>query len=132
MGKNGSGKSTIIEALAVSLGLSAEGGTRNMAYETYNSTSVLNRYLTVIKSGLLPKWKYFLRAETFYTMAQAISHYDYDSDNVLAQSHGEAFNALFDDFSPNGRTRIRFISQKVKCDFSRKYIRFQKMVRSLL
>lgn len=36
MGENGSGKSTIIESLAISLGLSAEGGTRNMVYETYN------------------------------------------------------------------------------------------------
>lgn len=33
MGENGLGKSTIIEAIAVSLGLSAEGGTRNMVYE---------------------------------------------------------------------------------------------------
>ena len=35
MGENGSGKSTIIESLAISFGLSAEGGTRNMLYETY-------------------------------------------------------------------------------------------------
>lgn len=101
VGENGSGKSTVIEALAVSLGLSAEGGTRNMRYETYNSTSELDNYLTVIKSGLAPKWKYFLRAETFYTMAQAISHYDDDSDYIFAKSHGEAFNELFSDFSPN-------------------------------
>ena len=102
MGENGSGKSTIIESLAISLGLSAEGGTRNMLYETYNSTSTLDQYLTVIKSGLSPKWKYFLRAETFYTMAQASSQYNYGDSSIFNQSHGEAFNELFSKFSPNG------------------------------
>lgn len=102
IGENGSGKSTIIEALAISLGLSAEGGTRNMLYETYNSTSSLDRYLTIIKSYLSPRWKYFLRAETFYTMAQARSRFDYGDTSIFNQSHGEAFNELFSKFSPNG------------------------------
>lgn len=101
IGENGSGKSTVIESLAISLGLSAEGGTRNMVYETYNSTSALDRYLTIIKSGLNPQWKYFLRAETFYTMAQASSRYD-DDASIFNQSHGEAFNELFSKLSPNG------------------------------
>ena len=51
MGENGSGKSTIIEAIAISIGLSAEGGTRNMVYETFNSTSTLDRYLTIKNRG---------------------------------------------------------------------------------
>ena len=102
MGENGSGKSTIIEAIAISLGLSAEGGTRNMVYETFNSTSTLDRYLTIIKSGLHPQWKYFLRAETFYTMAKAFSEYDDNNPSIFNQSHGEAFNEIFSRFSPNG------------------------------
>lgn len=102
MGENGSGKSTVIEALAVSLGLSAEGGTRNMVYETFNSTSSLDKYLTVIKSGVSPQWKYFLRAETFYTMAQAYSKYNYGDSSIFRQSHGEAFNDLFSKFSESG------------------------------
>lgn len=101
-GENGSGKSTVIESLAISSGLSAEGGTRNMIYETYNSTSTLDRYLTIIKSGLCPKWKYFLRAETFYTMAQAYSQFNYGNPSIFNKSHGEAFNELFSELSPNG------------------------------
>lgn len=101
-GENGSGKSTIIEAIAVSIGLSAEGGTRNMMYETFNSTSVLDKYLTLLKSGLQPNWKYFLRAESFYTMAQAYSRYDYNNPQIYMQSHGEAFNSIFDGFPENG------------------------------
>lgn len=103
VGENGSGKSTLIEAIAKCVGLSAEGGSRNMIYQTVDSTSVLNEYLTVFKSGRLPKWKYFLRAESFYTMANA-----YDSfkkpwmTSMHACSHGESFNNIFDVFCDNG------------------------------
>lgn len=124
-GANGSGKSTVIEAIAVSLGLSAEGGTRNMVYETVNSTSDLYKYMTLIKSGLAPKWKYFLRAESFYTMANAYENYREPWESgIHAQSHGEAFNSLFDSFSDNGlylmdepesalspKSQIRFLSK---------------------
>lgn len=73
-----------------------------MLYETYNSTSTLDQYITIIKSGLSPKWKFFLRAETFYTMAQASSQYNYGDPSIFNQSHGEAFNELFSNFSLNG------------------------------
>lgn len=73
-----------------------------MVYETFNSTSTLDRYLTIIKSGLHPQWKYFLRAETFYTMAKAFSEYDDNNPSIFNQSHGEAFNEIFSRFSPNG------------------------------
>ena len=90
VGENGAGKSTLIEALAVSMGLSAEGGTRNMVYESFNTTSELNEYLKIIKSGLLPKWKFFLRAESFYTMANDYLRYE-GNESWHDMSHGEAF-----------------------------------------
>ncbi|MDE7395360.1 MAG: AAA family ATPase [Clostridiales bacterium] len=99
VGANGSGKSTVIEALAVAIGLSAEGGTRNMSYQTVDTTSELCKHLTVVKSGIMPKWKFFLRAESFYTMANAYLGYKIDMHDC---SHGEAFNRLFDGFSDNG------------------------------
>lgn len=101
-GENGSGKSTVIEAIATAVGLSAEGGTQNMSYETVNTSSDLDRYLTLLKSGLNPKWKYFLRAESFYTMIQAYSHYFLDNPEIYMQSHGEAFNNIFNGFCDNG------------------------------
>ena len=61
VGENGSGKSTIIEALAVCLKLSPEGGSAYLNFESFNSTSELHNYLTIYKSAILPKWKYFLR-----------------------------------------------------------------------
>lgn len=102
VGENGSGKSTIIEAIALNMGLSAEGGTVNMVYETFNTTSDLNKYLTMFK-GAAPKWKYFLRAESFYTMANAYEGYrDAYTESMHERSHGEEFNRLFDSFSDKG------------------------------
>lgn len=100
IGENGAGKSTLIEALAVCMGLSAEGGTQNMLYETYNTTSELSKYLKIVKSGLNPKWKFFLRAESFYTMANNYESYNYDSWHDM--SHGEAFLKILGSLSKGG------------------------------
>ncbi len=104
IGENGAGKSTLIEALAVSMGLSAEGGTRNMLYETYNTTSELSKYLKIFKSGLKPKWKFFLRAESFYTMANNYESYNEDMfyDSWHNMSHGEAFLKILGSLSKGG------------------------------
>ena len=71
VGENGTGKSTFIEAIAVALGLPAEGGTENFKYETKNTTSELSNYLNV---GIYnkPKMKFFLRAESFYNFSSEV------------------------------------------------------------
>ena len=83
-GENASGKSTIIEALALNMGLCAEGGSRNACFETQNTTSELYRYIKLVKSGFMPQWKFFLRAESFYTMANAYIEYEEDRICILA------------------------------------------------
>lgn len=50
VGENGSGKSTILEALALALGFSEEGGTRNVQLNTATTSSVLYQSLRTIKS----------------------------------------------------------------------------------
>jgi len=40
-GDNGTGKSTLVEALAVAAGFNAEGGSRNLNFETYATHSEL-------------------------------------------------------------------------------------------
>jgi predicted ATPase len=57
-GENGVGKSTLIEAIAIALGLNPEGGSNNMQFSNYDDYSDLYKYLTISKFGV-PKTKFF-------------------------------------------------------------------------
>ena len=72
VGDNGSGKSTLIEAIAVATGFNAEGGGRNLSFETHATHSELHEHL-VMRFGRRPTAGWFLRAETFYGMASRIA-----------------------------------------------------------
>ena len=112
VGENGIGKSTFIEALAVSLNLPAEGGTENFRYNTKNTTSNLSDYLRVAKYNK-PRTKFFLRAESFYNFSSEVqrlveedgfaSLYSSYGGNLHECSHGESFLKLVENrFSENG------------------------------
>lgn len=49
VGENGVGKSTLMEALAISMGFNPEGGSANFRFSTMDSHSDLHKYLTAIK-----------------------------------------------------------------------------------
>ncbi|MDN4095618.1 MULTISPECIES: AAA family ATPase [Brevibacillus] len=99
VGENGSGKSTILEAIAYQCGFNTAGGSKNNYYEVDASHSVLGEH---IRLSWMPKISngFFLRAETFYHFA---SHLDtipeslrfYGGRSLHKQSHGEAFLSLF-------------------------------------
>lgn len=106
IGENGSGKSTILEALAVASGFNAEGGSKNFNFATRASESELHRCLRIAR-GRRPKTGFFLRAETFYNVATEIERLDvgdaYGDRSLHEQSHGESFLALVNNrFSGNG------------------------------
>jgi predicted ATPase len=65
VGENGTGKSTLLEALAASCGLNPEGGSRHFHFATRASHSTLDEYLRLAKTVSLPRDSYFLRAESF-------------------------------------------------------------------
>ena len=65
VGENGSGKSTILEAIAVAAGFNAEGGTANFRFATRRSESPLHRCLRLARIAK-PKAGFFLRAESFF------------------------------------------------------------------
>lgn len=106
VGENGTGKSTLLEALALSCGFNAEGGTKNFNFATNETHSPLYRYLTVIKGVKRPQDGFFLRAESFYNVATEIDRLNeiktsqgplinsYGGKSLHNQSHGESFLAL--------------------------------------
>ena len=98
VGENGSGKSTVMEALALALGFGAEGGTRNVQFSTAESTSPLHEALRLARTVPKPYDGYFLRAESFFNLASYMDEtgylHGYGGRSLHRQSHGESFMAV--------------------------------------
>ncbi|MGW8591618.1 AAA family ATPase [Dietzia sp. NPDC055877] len=90
VGENGTGKSTIVEAVAMAYGLGAEGGSVNGRDVTWASESPLHESLRLVRGGAASKWGYFLRAETMHGMFTYLQSSGPEQD-FHARSHGEAF-----------------------------------------
>ena len=63
--ENGTGKSTLLEAIAVAWGFNAEGGSQNFMFATRSSHSELHRFIELRRGLRRPRDGYFLRAESF-------------------------------------------------------------------
>ena len=110
VGENGSGKSTIIEAIAVAAGFNAEGGTKNYNFISHDTTSSLKDSISLVRNGKREKYGYFLRAETFYTTANYAENGTFGAGgsvpimfgdkHIHEQSHGEAFLSIVKSFRP--------------------------------
>ena len=105
VGENGTGKSTLLEAIAVACGFNPEGGSRNFQFSTNDTHSALHQSLRVVRRAF-PKDGYFLRAESLYNVATNLEELDrqpafsrkltesYGGKSLHKQSHGESFLAL--------------------------------------
>jgi len=107
VGENGSGKSTVLEAVAVLLGFNAEGGTKAFNFATRHSESNLHRSLRPIRNARRERHGFFLRAESTYNLATNIDDLGvtpwYGGRSLHDQSHGEAFLTLVEKkFRPDG------------------------------
>jgi predicted ATPase len=105
VGENGTGKSTLLEAIATAWGFNPEGGTKNFNFSTRSSHSELHKYLRLSKSCKRAKDGFFLRAESYFNVGTEIEKLDkepggppiinsYGGKSLHEQSHGESFFAL--------------------------------------
>ena len=106
VGENGSGKSTVVEAIAVLMGMNAEGGSQNFNFTTRASHSPLADMLRPVRGAARPRSRFFLRAESYFNLATNIEDLDreggggppiidsFGGKSLHEQSHGESFMAL--------------------------------------
>lgn len=105
VGENGSGKSTVVEAIAEGFGLDARGGRAGRKYTNDRPKTPLGELLrldttpagTKMLTGPRTRKKgYFLRAETAFGFMQAVSGmHGYWEDDTSEMSHGEGFLTVF-------------------------------------
>lgn len=105
VGENGTGKSTLLEAIAVAYGFNAEGGSKNFTFSTNATHSELYKHIEVGKKGFA-RDGFFLRAESLYNVATNIDNMDkeasfdplvidsYGGVSLHNQSHGESFLSI--------------------------------------
>jgi predicted ATPase len=102
-GENGAGKSTLIEAIATAMGFASEGGELTRLGELPAvPRPVFDQALEPVLSSTKPREGYFLRAESFFKIAEFVDSGDrfapdhslYGDVPLHEQSHGESFFAL--------------------------------------
>lgn len=112
IGENGTGKSTILEALATRAGFGREGGGKNIHFTT--DDAVFRSGVDKLSSCMTLSWRkkvrdgYFFRAESFFNVANYLDHIArdggqgagaayaaYGGKSLHEQSHGESFLAFF-------------------------------------
>lgn len=98
VGENGTGKSTIVEAIAMAYGLSPEGGSTGARHSTRISESGLHRFLHLTRGAGASRWGYFLRAETMHGLFTYLERNppppEADEAEFHTLSHGESFLSI--------------------------------------
>jgi len=104
VGENGAGKSTVLEAIAVGMGLPAEGGPASV-HRDQQASSPLQDVLRLARSFRRPKHSYFLRAESLFNVFTYMDEVGGSARNgrgLHLRSHGEAFLELLQGFRGDG------------------------------
>lgn len=117
VGENGTGKSTLLEAIAAHYGFGREGGNRNFRISTTDSNHSVDPLVRALRLSFDKRtgFGFFLRAESLFNTATHIDQLDlepanappinlyYGGRSLHERSHGETFITLLDaKFRRNG------------------------------
>jgi predicted ATPase len=113
-GENGSGKSSLLEAIALNYGLSLDGGNRNFAFQNELPADDTYPLARALRLGFFPARTgegFFFRAETLFNFASRLDELDaqdtgalllppildgYGGQSLHTRSHGETFFTVLD------------------------------------
>lgn len=116
-GENGTGKSTLLEAIAAHYGFGREGGNRNFGNDSTKSNHSIDQLVRALRLSFDRRTGagYFLRAESFFNTVSYMDQLDeepsfappinayYGGRSLHTRSHGETFFTLLDlKFRRNG------------------------------
>lgn len=116
-GENGTGKSTLLEAIAAHYGFGPEGGNRNFSNDSTQSNHSIQPLVRALRLSFDKRTGagFFLRAESFFNVASHIDALDeepsfapplrdsYGGKSLHNRSHGETFFTVLDlKFQRNG------------------------------
>jgi predicted ATPase/predicted DCC family thiol-disulfide oxidoreductase YuxK len=101
-GENGTGKSSLLEAIAAHYGFGREGGNRNFQNDSTDSNHSVDALVRALRLSFDRSTGagYFLRAESFFNCASYIDEIGmsdfYGGRSLHARSHGETFLTLLE------------------------------------
>jgi predicted ATPase len=108
-GENGTGKSTLLEAIAAHYGFGPEGGNRNFRNDSTESNHSIDPLVKAVRLSFDKRTGigFFLRAESFFNTASHIDQVGvsegYGGRSLHTRSHGETFFTVLDlKFRRNG------------------------------
>jgi len=100
VGENGTGKSTLLEAIASHYGFGLEGGNRDFSPQTTASVRSVESLASALRLSFTRKTGqgFYLRAESFFNVASHVDglgfSHSYGGKSLHDQSHGESFISL--------------------------------------
>src|ERR1700684_3634747 len=101
VGENGTGKSTLLEGVAVLAGYDEAGGGKG--YRTVDHSDALEKMGGELSKALRASWLpkitngWFFRAESFFSVARYLDAAGSPSADFLSHSHGEGFMRFFEE-----------------------------------
>lgn len=101
IGENGTGKSTLIEAIAALCGYDEAGGAKG--YRPVDHSTAIDKsgaeLADALRAGWLPKVTdgWFFKAETFFSVARYLDDVKSPAADFLSWSHGEGFLRFFEE-----------------------------------